>query len=218
MRVLFSSGLAAISKPRCGSSSLRRMLDPFMQPGDLRCDVGQPGAALHPHIPAPYLHKTLAEMGHDTGALTYFITIRHPAELLWSYWKFFRPDASGRYNFDPKWQDGATMAFEDWILRGKLGVKKDWLEFAPDWISREDLSPLSLEARAMNKDGSWAVDRVFQIEHPAELADWLSERFGHPVPVITTNQSYAAELPPIGEEAKAKIQLMLPEESRLYAY
>ena len=38
MRVLFKPGLAALSKPRCGSTSLRRMLTPHMQGGDIKCD------------------------------------------------------------------------------------------------------------------------------------------------------------------------------------
>ena len=44
MRVLFSKRLVALSKPRCGSTSLRRMLDPMMNSdaGDFAVDVTCP--------------------------------------------------------------------------------------------------------------------------------------------------------------------------------
>ena len=218
MRVLFSKGIAALSKPRCGSTSLRRMLDPLMDKagGDIAVNTGGAMPPFHPHITAPYLKQLLRERGHDPEALAWIITVRHPVEMLWSYWKFFKPDVKSRYNFAPKWDETAPMPFERWIAEGKLRANPDWAELAPEWISSDDLSPLSLEFRAMNRDGSLAVDEVFRIEEPERLAAWLEAKTGQKVAVKHTNRSREAALPAIGAEALARIRTLLPQESALY--
>lgn len=218
MRVLFSKGFAALSKPRCGSTSLRRMLDPLLDPaaGDIAVNMGGERPPFHPHLTAPYLKQLLREAGHDADALEYIITVRHPVEMLWSYHKFFKPDLQSRYNFAPGWDASQPMGFERWLFEGRLGANPAWSALAPEWPSGRDLSHLSFEFCAMNRDGSLAVDEVFRIEEPQRLADWISEKVGRPVPVRHVNQSHEADLPPLGPEALARIRTMLPYESTLY--
>lgn len=216
MRVLFSKGIVALSKPRCGSTSLRRMLDPLMAPGDIAVNSAGQLPPFHPHITAPYLRHVLRAQGHDPGRLTFIITVRQPLDMLWSYYKFFRPDGQSRYNFDPKWDESTPMPFEEWVMTGYLGANRKWLARAPDWISPNDLSPLSLEFRAMNRKGRLGVAQVFRIEEPEHLAAWLSARTGQEIKPQHVNRSRAGDRPPVGLEVLAKIRQMLPYESGLY--
>lgn len=216
MRVLFSHKLAALSKPRCGSTSLRRMLTPHMQTCDLKADTGDQIPPLHPHVTAPYLRQVLREWGHDADALTYIITIRHPVQLLWSYWKFFKPDAAGLYSFSKGWAGRAEMPFEEWILEGRLALNPNWLALAPQWISPRDLTPLNLESRAMRRDGSQAVDHIFKLEEPEALASFLSERLGGEVLPRHVNPSEDIAMPRLGDQALDRIRKMFPYESELY--
>lgn len=216
MRVLFSKGIAALSKPRCGSTSLRRMLDPLLAPGDIAVNTATEARPYHPHITAPYLKQLLAQAGHDPAALAWIITVRHPVDMLWSYWNFFKPDAGGRYSFMPRWDAASRMGFECWIDTGRLPANPAWAQLAPAWISSDDLSPLSLEYRAEHRDGGLAVDAVFRIEEPDRLAAWIAERTGQAVAVQHVNRSGAAGPPPLGQAARDRIRTLLPRESALY--
>lgn len=221
MRVLFGPGLAALSKPRCGSTSLRRMLTPHMKDGDIKCDRGGVSPPFHPHITAPYLRKVLTERGHDAEALTYIITMRHPVDLLWSYWKFFKPDAAGLYSFSPGWSGAkdrpSEMDFETWVCEGRLGLNPDWLALAPAWISGKDLSPLNLESRIMDRSETILVDHVFRLEEPETLVAFFSELLGTEIPLRHANASEASDAPKVGDETMAHIRRMFPYESELYA-
>lgn len=216
MRVLFSRGIVALSKPRCGSTSLRRMLDPLMGPGDIAVNRGGEMPPFHPHVTAPYLAQVLRGLGHDPAKMAWMITVRHPVEMLWSYYKFFKPDARSRYTFSPKYDPADLMAFEDWVLKGKLPANKDWFALAPEWCRADDLSPLSLEFRAMNRAGQMMVDEVFRIEEPEKLAAWLEARTGVATALKHVNRSHDAETPVLGTEATEKLRAMLPRECALY--
>jgi hypothetical protein len=219
MRVLFSKGIAAISKPRCGSTSVRRMLNPFLnrQAGDIAVNMAGQQPPFHPHITAPHLREVLEAQGHDACALEYFVTTRHPVEMLQSYYRFFKPDAQGRYNFAPDWDGHIGMGFEHWVLKGSLGMNPNWQRLAPEWVTTKDLSPLSLEACAMYREGNMAVEHVFRIEESGRICDWLSQKLGQPISARHVNQSELIEIAPLGHEALEKIRLMMPMESELYA-
>lgn len=218
MRVLFSKGFAALSKPRCGSTSLRRMLNPLMDlsAGDIGVNRGGKVPPFHPHVTAPYLKQLLRERDQDVEALDYIITVRNPVEMLWSYWKYFKPDLQSRYNFSTNWDASQPMGFERWLFEGRLSTNPAWAALAPEWISSKDLSSLSLEFRAMNRSGSLAVDAVFRIEEPEALTAWIEAKTGVRVRMRHTNRSRKAEMPPLGTEALDRIRTQLPYESALY--
>lgn len=92
----------AIFKPRCGSKSVRQMIDPFLEPsfGDIAVNMAGEVPSFHPHIPAPYLQEILRTQGHDEP-LEFFITIPHTIEMFKSYCQFFQPEQSSRYNYSP---------------------------------------------------------------------------------------------------------------------
>lgn len=215
--MLFSKGIAAISKPRCGSTSVRRMLDPFVnsETGDIAVNMAGEQPPFHPHITAPYLQELLREKEHNS-TLAYFITIRHPVEMLASYFKFFQPDRQSRYNFSPGWDGQSGMTFEEWVLFGKVGMNPNWKRLAPIHISMDNLSPLSLEAHAFHTNGSQVVKHVFMLEEPEKIRSWLSEKLQHDVGLQHVNQSKGVEASNLGHEALEKVKTMMPLESQLY--
>jgi SAM-dependent methyltransferase len=218
MRVLFSKRLAVLSKPRCGSTSLRRMLAPFVnrEAGDIIVNRGDEMPPFHPHITAPFLKKVLQEKGYDPQALKYVITIRHPVEMLWSYYKFFKPDTKSRYTFSAGWNKNSLMDFDEWIFSGRLNPLRMWQDLAPDWIKNDDLSSLSLEFRAMNRQDKLEVDKVFPIEDQSSITSWFEKHLGCPVDLGHYNQSRQQNAPDLGNDALKRIQKMLPYESDLY--
>jgi len=218
MRVLRSRGIVAIAKPRCGSTSVRRMLDPFIDvaAGDLAVDVAGEQPPFHPHISAPYLREILAARFDDADRLEYFITVRHPHDMLWSYYQFFRPDSQCRYNFQAGWSASDPIDFETWVCEGHLDANPNLLRLGPDWISPTDLSPLTLEARARRRDGSLAVDHIFPIEEMGQFTAWRSNKLGEDVSPKHVNQSNAADRPRLGEAAQTRIRQVFAEESEIY--
>lgn len=218
MRVLFSQGIIAISKPRCGSTSLRRMLGPLVDPakGDISVDVAGQRPPYHPHHPAPYLRKLLEEDGYDLSGMTTIILTRHPVEMLWSYHKFFKPDMASRYNYAPNWDADHPMEFARWIAEGAVGMNPEAKALAPEWISTRDLSPLSLEAHVMSRTEGKMVDRVFRLEALDELQEWLEERLGRRLRMVHVNRSAEGQAPRLSAGNMERVRSMFPMESEMY--
>jgi|GEM_PF-2982756 len=218
MRAVFSKGFVALAKPRCGSTSLRLMLEPLLdvKNGDIKVNTGGQMPPFHPHITAPYLKHILRERGHDVDALDFIITIRQPVSMLWSYHKFFKPDLKSRYNFAKNWDGDNLMDFERWVCEGTLSPNKLWGEFAPQWTLTSGLATLSLEYRAMDQDHTLQVDRIFRIEEPETLHDWLAEKTGKKVQLPHKNRTDTSPPPAIGQEAMDRIKAMMPYESEAY--
>lgn len=217
MRVLFSLNLLFVSKPRCGSTSVRRVLDPLVDRacGDLAVDVAGQYPPYHPHHSAPYIKRLLKEDARDISKLVTFITVRHPVEMLWSYYKYFKPNIWGKYNYQEDWTD-YPIPFNEWVLNGRVGMNADALAMAPKWISTSNLSPLSLEAHSLDRDNASHVDKVFQIEDFDALRQWLCQKTGKDLPGRHVNESISAERPDLDPRAVAKIRSMFPAESKLY--
>ena len=219
MRVLFSQKLIIISKPRCGSTSLRRMLDQMLDPsqGDFAVDVAGQNPPYHPHLSAPYLKQLLRADGHDVTIMTTIIVTRHPVQMLWSYYKFFQPDARSSYNYSPECDASTRIGFQDWVLTGSVGMEAGVMALAPTWVTECDLSPLSLEAHADSLAGTREVDGVFRIEAPLDLTNWLHQRTGRAFQMAHENNSTDREkMPLLNGTALQKIRAMFPEESGLY--
>ena len=174
MRVLFDYGIAYISKPRCGSTSLRSTLDSLDSKEQVSSSFAGDNLPFHPHITAPALQCLLKNRQYTSSNLSYFTVTRNPLDMLWSYYKFFRPDSESKYWFQPSYDESSRMEFMRWLNEGKLGMSKFWKELAPEWISTENLSPLSLEAHVQNSFGTSVVEHVFYLEDLAPLQDWLS--------------------------------------------
>lgn len=219
MRVLFSRGLIAISKPRCGSTSVRRVLDKLVDPtmGDIVVDVAGQRPPYHPHHTAPFLKKLLIDDGHDISGMKTFIITRNPLDMLWSYFNFFAPDEFGLYNYNQDWSAGSPVTFETWVMTGRVGMNGGALKLAPDWIRTSDLTPLNLEAHIETRDGRTEVDKIFRLEEIDSFILWLSEQTGQTLPMRHVNKSERGALPKFGDEVLARVKLMFPQESLLYA-
>lgn len=220
MRVLFSQGLIAISKPRCGSTSVRRMLDKLVdiKHGDIAVDVAGQRPPFHPHHTAPYLKQLLIEQGYDIDGMTTFIITRNPVDMLWSYFNFFKPDGNSCYNYSADWKPDQTMNFEDWIMRGRVGMNAQALALAPNWVSTSDLTPLSLEAHVDNRQGIREVDLIFRIEEIDRFAVWLSERTGIQLAPRHVNGSGSSEIPHLSESHLDRIRQQFPLETKMYGF
>lgn len=218
MRAVFSKNIAFVSKPRCGSTSVRLMLDRMMdeEAGDIRVDVAGEHEILHPHVTGPFLRNFIRTADVPDVEMNYFTVIRNPVSMLWSYYKYFQPDAWSRYNFSPNWDSEDLMEFEKWVCEGRIGANPAWLSLAPIWINTEDLSILSLEFYGCDSDGSFMLDRLFRIEEGEELRAWLSEVGGMETELIHTNKSIEETLPTIGENVLDKVRRTFRLESAMY--
>lgn len=219
MRVLFSQKLIAISKPRCASTSLRKLLDPLVDPafGDIAVDMAGEKPPYHPHHSAPYLKALLREDGYKIDDMETIIVTRHPLEMLWSYYKYFQPDVKSVYNYQQdKWDAERPMPFENWLVEGKVGMHPRAKEMAPEWIRTTNLSPLSLEAHILNRDGTSSVDKVFHVERLQEIADYIAARTGRRFLVQKTNSSRSEAIPAVGTEAIARVRELFPMECATY--
>ena len=185
--------------------------------GDIAIDMAGERPPFHPHITAPYLRTLLASIDRYRDIeFTYIITIRNPLAMLWSYYKYFRPDRNSRYTFSDGWDGGALMAYDEWLLRGRVGADRDWLAFAPSWISDTNLSTLSYEMHALDADRHRVIDHTFPIEEPAALEAFLGERLETEVRIERVNQSHEANTPTHSTEMLKQARLLFPYESVFY--
>ncbi len=219
MRVLFSRGLIAISKPRCGSTSVRQVLDRLVDPskGDIAVNMANQHPPYHPHLSAPHLKFLLTQDGHDISKMKTFVITRNPLDMLWSYFNFFVPDSFGQYNYSAKWTSTSTISFENWVLNGRVGMSTTANAFAPKWISTRNLSPLSLEAHIEDRNGKIHADKIFMLENIEEFVAWLSEQTGTDIEMRHVNKSTRGILPKFGTDLIDRVRKMFPKESELYA-
>lgn len=194
------------------------MLNGLMDPSaaDFSIDSAGQQPPYHPHITAPYLRVLISEQFPNAPKLEYITTIRNPVDMLFSYYKFFQPDENGRYNYEPHWLGSIGMQFEQWIIGGRVGANPKWLEYGPPSISVRNLSPLSIEAHAFDRNGTNMIDHVFRVEVIHELVDWLEEKTKQTVELEHVNESAVAALPHLGSEAMERIRIMFPYEAAEY--
>ncbi len=219
MRVLFSQGIIAISKPRCGSTSVRLILDQLVDPekGDIAVDEAGQRLPYHPHHTAPYLKQLLRQANYDISEMTTIIFTRNPVDMLWSYFNYFKPDKLSRYSFHPRWNGIDLMEFEEWILRGRVGMDDGAFALAPNWINTQDLTPLSLEAHINTKQDHCDVDLIFRIEKIDDFMHWLNERTGEHLLPRHFNGSGASAVPTISSQSLNKVRQMFPMECEMYS-
>lgn len=218
MRILHSKKLIFISKPRCGSTSVRHFLDSQMQPGDEKCDYGNEfpeSPELHPHMSAPAVHNYLHKKGFNVLEYTTFTVTRHPLAMLWSYYNYFKPDINFQYNYSPTYQANQLSDFEHWLYHGCVGIGL-WKKYCPDYITDQNFSPLSIEAHANNQDNVSLINKVFKLEQLVECKVWLKAFFGEKIDIDTINQSKSIQLTELPESIVKKLRSEFPLETRLY--
>jgi hypothetical protein len=215
MRILHSKKLIFVSKPRCGSTSIRRILNKLMQEGDEKCDFAGQYENLHPHMTAPSIHNYIMKKGLDVKEYKTFTVTRNPLEMLWSYFKYFQPDVNGKYNFNGEHID-KLASFDNWLLTGKVGLGEAWKEFVPCHISELNLSPLSLDAHILNKRGENVCDKVFKMEERHTIFTWLKTHYNVDVDDTHVNESLAEQIPFISDEVKRLLHVNFSLDFELY--
>ncbi|WP_156137620.1 sulfotransferase family 2 domain-containing protein [Methyloceanibacter caenitepidi] len=74
-----------ISNPRCGSTSIRQMLDPF---SDVRSKTPPPVPWLHHHAGADLIEAGMKETGRNPDDYVFLTTVRNPWARVFSAYKF----------------------------------------------------------------------------------------------------------------------------------
>lgn len=217
MRILHSKKIIFVSKPRCGSTSIRRILDKLFVAGDEKCDVAGEIDGLHPHMTAPAIHCYLLNKGINISDYRTFTVARDPLEMLWSYHKFFQPDVNGRYNFDKYYID-KRIDFETWLVTGKVGLGDSWKSFVPAHVSDTDLSPLSLDAHVLNENNINVCEKIFKMEDRTEIINWLKGCCDIAIDDLHVNSSKSIDAPVLSAKVVAKVRPMFKMDFELYGY
>ena len=223
MRVIFEKNLVFISKPRCGSTSIRNSLTDFIRQTYPNTDssdliIDDPGPVFHPHITAPYLRELLkAKYKEKANNLEYFTVIRNPLDMLKSSYFCFQPDINSNYNYQQEYNPKKKISFLNWLLTGSVRMEEEWRKAAPSWISSNiNFTPLSLEAHGYDKNNKSILDHTFLIEEPNTLKYFLSNKLGKEIFLPHTNQSKKEITEKIPDHFLHLIKVQFPIESKIY--
>lgn len=216
MRILHSRKLVFVSKPRCGSTSIRNMLTRLCVDGDVICNVPDHEKNLHPHMSAPSIIEYLRYNGYNPDEYTIFTVTRHPMDMLWSYYKYFQPDRNGRYTYSDDYDPASPVDFESWLLLGGIGTIGCTQKYLPAFVKPGDFTPLSLEAHTHDRSGECRVDRWFKLEDASVWQSWLNKELDLDLRVQNVNQSRSEPTPKFSIAAINRIVEMFPLECRHY--
>jgi hypothetical protein len=187
-----------------------------MKAGDIKCDIAGEIEGLHPHMSAPAIYEYLEEQGFDASTYMFFITVRHPVEMLRSYFKYFEPDESSYYNYHPRYNSKKLCKFSEWIKSGWVGCEKYSTPHYPSFISDSDFTPLSLEAQLMGFGGKNYIDLVLKLEDQERIREFLISVFGSDCGYKKTNLSKSVELEGLDKIGVARIKENLSLEAAMY--
>ncbi len=174
MRISHKYRFVFISKPRCGSTSIRRMLDPF---SDI---FGTPYFPYHYHTTAIELKNHFTDMGWKWDNYYVFTTVRNPWDMMVSYFSFFKPDINFLYNYETerdglRYQRENLCSFNDWLNNGKLEhhlVMSDGELHKNVWLN--GFSRINLEKTAYDYNGKNIVNNILKVE---EIGKTLPDLF-----------------------------------------
>lgn len=217
MRILHSKKIIFISKPRCGSTSLRRLLDSISEPGDLKVDFAGQYAGLHPHMTAQSIINYLDSLGISHQEYKFFTVARAPLEMLWSYYNFFKPDNRCNYNYSDQYDGLNLMSFSHWLNFGKVNLVRNYNPFFEKFINPNDLSPLSLNAHVCDEKGNIIVDKVLKIENQEGIVSWLENASGTSgLNLLKSNSSKSSDMPHVNDEILSRLKKQLPLDFSIY--
>jgi hypothetical protein len=167
MRISHNKKFIFISKPKCASSSVRSLLDPYSDIISANC------YPYHHHTTAMQMKIHFAEMGWNWERYFKFITIRNPWDMIVSFYHYAKPDKNGIYFFESsrhgiKREEGTTVPFEDWLL--DMGMMKSWHKLLyknGEYLSNQwtaDFSFYTLNNFILDETGGILVDYVIKVE------------------------------------------------------
>jgi hypothetical protein len=154
MRISHKHKFVFISKNKCASSSIRRLLDPY---SDIVSSQRYP---YYHHTPASKLKMHFESMGWDWGGYFTFTTLRNPFTMLKSLYNFGLPDTDGLYYWDRHWDDISNDIYKP----ERFDVPPNLISFC-EWIMTYDLSKFTLDYFVKGDDGSILMDYILPIEN-----------------------------------------------------
>jgi hypothetical protein len=200
VRVIHKSRLVFLSNPRCGSTSVRRVLDPF---SDVKSGKQPP---LKNHMNAAALKSYFDSMGWIWTDYTSFTTIRNPWSRVVSCYSY------GTNTSNSVWRkrvESAAGDFEEFVRR------------LPNYNVTAHQRTLRVEDFAFSADdGKQLVDRIFRVEDLDRTLPPFLARFGiqiKGVPHINTTE-HASYRALFTEESKERVREFFAKDIALGNY
>lgn len=114
MRISHKHKFVWISKPKTGSTSVRKLLDRF---SNIASEAARP---FHHHVTLDELRPVFAERGWNIDDYQVFICDRNPWELIGSVWKYSKTNTNGQKFWEKSYdQSLPLMTFEDFVRSPK---------------------------------------------------------------------------------------------------
>lgn len=176
MRISHRHRFVFISKPKCATTSMRKLLDPY---SDVFSGEKYP---FHHHAKAFELKMHFDEVGWQWDEYFRFMTIRNPWAMVVSWFTYAKPDRNGHYWYQPNLYDPSElMSFDDWVTSPRTYHRFRWEDGElKERVWRNDFSGITAEEYALDRDGDRLVDRILRSEHLEEELPEICERIGIP--------------------------------------
>jgi hypothetical protein len=162
LRISHKNKFVFISKPKCGTTSVRKLLDNH---SDVYSSDKYP---FHHHTTAYELKHLFSKLGWDWNSYYRFATVRNPWDMIVSFYFYSKPDKNGNFWYQKNIYDSENlMEFNEWVVDGKKTYHN--LIFNQDGtidkhIMRRDFSALTLEKYIKDPWGNIIVSKVVKTE------------------------------------------------------
>ena len=182
MRISHTHKFIFISRPRCASTYMRKILTPF---SDILSSSIPP---FHHHATALELEKHFNESSLNWNEFFSFTTMRNPYDMMVSYYEFFKPDINGIYRFEES-RDGKTynpnslMEFNNRIKTGKTHHRysiRNGKVITNTWVN--GFSKLTLDNAIFGKDGKSVVNEIIKVEDIEHSLELVLKKINIPMP------------------------------------
>ena len=172
MRISHKYKFIFLSKPRCASTTIRSILDPY---SDVLSSSVPP---FHHHSTALELKVYFDKVEWKWEDYFVFTTIRNPWEMIVSYYTYFKPDINGLYNFEKErdglyYQPDKPATFNEWVISATTYHRLLFINggyIRNSWV--EGFSKLTLSNTINDINGISLVNRILKVE---ELRGSLNE-------------------------------------------
>lgn len=163
MRCSINRKFVFVSNPKCGTTSIRKALNPF---SNIRSGKNK---AFKNHWPARRIRKELAALGHDWNDFYSFMTIRNPWQKVASLYVY-----------------GLNTPTSVWHQPAKDSNTLDEFVSNPVFASHA----MTLKFMSMDKSGTkMLVNDIIRLEDLDERQDALFERLGFKPELVKLNVS-----------------------------
>jgi hypothetical protein len=158
MRILEKSRLVWLSKPKTGSTSIRRLLDPYATV------TSQSRRPFYHHNSLSMCIEDMASAGMDWSQFTFVVCERNPFTLIPSLWSYSKINVHYQKVWEPTFdKDAHKMPFDSFIKD-----ERTW-----DWL--RGMHRLQRYTTVAKQEVSI---EVFQIENPTPMLQYLNLKIG----------------------------------------